>query len=240
MVLALLVGSKPFDPSPRGMQASLRDQPAAGSVASRDVAAGKAAPDARATQKTQVLDQLAKDLKAGKKTAIGDAKSRAKTKLAQLMERLKLLKKLYGDNPKMMAKELAALAKEVKGAVKDYASAAKDSGEMFSQDLKAPADASAPPEAQAAARDAVEDEAKAEAHGDMEFIKSVRDVSNVLKDQLLTAKTKGILTVKGKFEQSEEYKDAEDSLKDLDKAVEDTDRQIRADMPAGSLLTLKA
>lgn len=240
MVLALLVGSKPFDPTPKPLKVLARNQPSDGGEAQAAVPAAKSPIDDRASAKAQALDQLAKDLKAGKKTAISDAKSRAKAKLAQLMERLKLLKKLYADNPKMMAKELAALAKEMKGAVKEYASAAKDSGEMISQDLKAPADASAPPEAQAAARETAEDQAKAEARGDMEFIKSVREISNVLKDQLLTAKTKGILTVKGKFEQSEEYKDAEDSLKDLDKMVEDTDQQIRSDMPAGSLLTLKA
>ena len=188
----------------------------------------------------QALDQLKKDLRTGRKTAIGDAKGRARDKLQQLIEKLKMLRKVFADDPKGMAKALAAIAKELKGAVKDYAKAAKESGEMFSQDLGAAPDTSLPPDQQAAARQAIEDEAKMEAHNDMDFIKFVRSLSNAFRDELTTAKTKGILTQPGKFERSDEVKEAEDELKELDQMTEDLDRQVRRDMPPGSLMKLAA
>ncbi len=205
---------------------------------------GKAA-DAREPAKkkgpeAEALDQLKKDMKAGRKTAIGDAKGRARERMQQVIEKLKMIRKLYAEDPKGMAKALAAVAKELQGAVKAYAKAAKDAGEMFAQDFAAAPDASLPPEGQDAARKDLEDQARAEADGDMDFIKNVRSLSNALRDDLQTAKTKGILTQPGKFERSDEVKDAEDGLKELDQMTEDLDRQVRRDMPPGSLMKVAA
>lgn len=195
----------------------------------------------RAADKAETpIDAIKREIKAGRKAAISDAKGRAREKMQRLAEQLKLIKKLYADNPKMMARQLAALAKELQGAVKDYARAAKDSGEMFSQALKATPDAAVPPETRQAEREVLEEEAKMEAHGDMEFIKLVRSFSQGLKDQLQTTRIKATLTVEGKFEQSEEYEDAEKGLKELDEATESLDQQMRVDMPPGSFMTLKA
>lgn len=202
--------------------------------ASKDDAVAAKSPDA------QALDRLKSDMRTNRKTQIGDAKGRAREKLQRVIEKLKLLKKLYANDPKAMAKALAAMAKELQGAVKDYGKAAKDAGEMFKADFAAAPDASLTPDQQAAARKGLEDEAKGEAMGDMDFIKSVRDVGRVLKDELQTAKTKGILTQPGRFERSDEVKDAEDGLKDLDQMTEDLDQQIRQDMPPGSLMKLAA
>lgn len=203
-------------------QESSKDEPAAKS------------PEAEA------LDRLKASQRNDRRSAIGDAKGRAREKLQKLMEKLKLLKKLYANDPKMMAKTLAAAAKELQGAVKDYAKAAKDSGEMFKADFAAAPDASLTQDQQLSARKDLEDQAKAEASGDMDFIKSVRSIANALRDDLTTAKTKGILTQPGKFERSDEVKEAEENLKDLETMTEDLDQQIRRDMPPGSLMKLEA
>lgn len=188
----------------------------------------------------EALDRLKSSQRTDRKTQIGDAKGRAREKLQRVIEKMKLLKKLYANDPKAMAKALAAVAKELQGAVKDYGKAAKEAGEMFKADFAAAPDPSLTPDQQAAARTSLEDEAKMEASGDMDFIKTVRSLSNALKDELQTAKTKGILTQPGKFERSDEVKEAEGGLKDLDQMTEDLDRQIRQDMPPGSLMKLAA
>jgi len=211
-----------------------------GLVAATPPEASKDEPAAAKSPEAQALDRLKSDLRTGRKAQIGDAKGRAREKLARIVEKMKLLKKLYANDPKAMAKALAAVAKELQGAVKEYGKAAKDAGEMFKADFAAAPDASLTPDQQAAARKDLEDQAKNEAMGDMDFIKSVRALGKALKDELQTAKTKGILTQPGKFERSDEVKDAEDSLKDLDQMNEDLDRQIRQDMPPGSLMKLAA
>ena len=217
-------------------------QAGAAAIAAYGKGAGAGAAELvkKKSPEAEALDQLKKDLRTNRKTAIGDAKGRARERLQQVIEKLKLIRKLYAEDPKGMAKALAAVAKELQGAVKAYAKAAKDAGEMFAQDFAAAPDASLPPEGQAAVRKDLEDQARMEAGGDIDFIKNVRSLSKALRDDLQTAKTKGILTQPGKFERSDEVKDAEDGLKELDQMTEDLDRQVRRDMPPGSLMTLAA
>lgn len=221
-----------------------KDQPLSAPAKASPTAAATPAsnsPEARkAAESAEALDKLKKELRLGKKNAIGDAKGRARARLQQVVDRLKLLKKIYANDPKAMAKALAAAAKELKAAVKDYGKAAKESGELYSQDFANLPDAATNPDGAAAARKTLEEEAKMDAQGDQEFIKMTREVSRALKDELQTAKTKGILTQPGKFERSEEVKEAEDELKGLDKMTEDLDQQVREDMPPGSLLKLAA
>ncbi|MBO9543640.1 hypothetical protein [Caulobacter sp.] len=197
-------------------------------------------PAAPKSPEAEALDRLKASQRNDRRNAIGDAKGRAREKLQKLLEKLKLLKKLYANDPKTMAKALAAAAKELQGAVKDYAKAAKESGEMFKADFAAAPDASLTPDQQMAARKDLEDQAKGEASADMDFIKGVRSIANALKDDLTTAKTKGILTQPGKFERSDEVKEAEEGIKDLETMTEDLDQQIRRDMPPGSLMKLEA
>ena len=181
------------------------------------VSAGATAKVAKGAEKAKAdsaLDQVKAQARADRKTRIGDAKDQARARVQRLIEQMKLLKKLYADDPKKMAKALAEAAKELQGAVKDYAAAS--------------------------ARKTLEDEAKAEAAGDMDFIKLVRGLGADLKDLLLTARTKAALTMKEKFEETDDYKDAEKGLKDLGKSVDDLDQQVRSDMPPGSLMTLAA
>ncbi len=211
-----------------------------GLVAQAAPEASKDEPVAAKTPEAEALDRLKSDMRTNRKTQIGDAKGRAREKLQRVIEKMKMLKKIYANDPKGMAKALAAVAKELQGAVKDYGKAAKEAGEMFKADFAAAPDASLTPDQQASARKDLEDEAKMEASNDMDFIKNVRSLSNAIKDELTTAKTKGILTQPGKFERYDEVKDAEDGLKELDQMTEDLDKQIRRDMPPGSLMKLEA
>jgi len=214
--------------------------PASAPMAGQAYALAKATRTPRPGSALPDLDSLKKQMKASRKALIGDAKGRVREKINQLRDQLKLIKKLYAEDPRNMARRLAALAKELKVAVKDYAKAAKEGGEMVNQAIAAADDAALPAETRASERKTAEDEAKQEATGDMDFIKEVREFSRTLKEQLQTARIKATLTVEGKFEESEDYKDAEEGLKAVDESTESLDQQIRTDMPPGSLMTLEA
>jgi hypothetical protein len=191
------------------------------------------------TEALAANDKLKKDMKIAKREKVDRVKSAAKAKIQELIKRLELLKKMYGDMPKEMAKQLAALAKEFKQAVKDYAGAAKESGEIITSEREDLIKADMTPEAKAAETKTLDDEGKNLARGDLDFAKYIRGLSNKLKEELQTVKTKGTLTVKGKFEQSDEYKDAEKSIKEIDETNNDFESDVREAMPAGTLLELK-
>ena len=88
--------------------------------------------------------QNAKDaldmMKSAPKKQKDAAKAHAKAKLDQLREQIKLLKRMAGGNPRLMAKQLAALAKELKEALKEYQGAdGGDAGSDASVDAPAAA-----------------------------------------------------------------------------------------------------
>lgn len=74
-------------------------------------------------QKAQAQKTAADTLNEMPKKTRDDARARAKAKVMQLVERLKIIKELGKSDPKIMAKMLANLMKELKAAVKDYAKA---------------------------------------------------------------------------------------------------------------------
>ncbi|MCA1935634.1 MAG: hypothetical protein LDL37_09280 [Asticcacaulis sp.] len=74
-------------------------------------------------QKAQAQKNAADTLNEMPKKTRDDARARAKAKVMQLVERLKIIKELGKSDPKIMAKMLANLMKELKAAVKDYAKA---------------------------------------------------------------------------------------------------------------------
>jgi hypothetical protein len=74
-------------------------------------------------QKAQAQKTAAGTLNEMPKKTRDDARARAKAKVMQLVERLKIIKELGKSDPKIMAKMLANLMKELKSAVKDYAKA---------------------------------------------------------------------------------------------------------------------
>ncbi len=74
-------------------------------------------------QKAEAQKTAADTLNEMPKKTRDDARARAKAKVMQLVERLKIIKELGKSDPKIMAKMLANLMKELKAAVKDYAKA---------------------------------------------------------------------------------------------------------------------
>lgn len=244
--LAIISKAKPVRPATLDAAAERTSQT---SASDRDLTAsapGAKEPDKSvlrlqkiATETRAANEKLKKDMKTARRDTIDRAKAAAKAKIQELVKRLELLKKMYGDNPKEMARQLAALAKEFKQAIKDYASAAKDSGGMIAEERKDLAASDMTAEARAEASKTLDEEEKMLARGDLDFIKTARGVSNKLKEELQTAKIKGTLTVKGKFEESDEYKDAEKSIKEVDEANNDFEQDVTNSMPAGTLFEIK-
>lgn len=74
-------------------------------------------------QKAEAQKTAADTLNEMPKKTRDDARARAKARVMQLVERLKIIKELGKSDPKIMAKMLANLMKELKAAVKDYAKA---------------------------------------------------------------------------------------------------------------------
>ncbi|ADU11956.1 hypothetical protein [Asticcacaulis excentricus] len=81
-------------------------------------------------QKTEAQKTAAETLSEMPKKTRDDARARAKAKVMQLVERLKIIKELGKSDPKIMAKMLANLMKELKAAVKDYAKAGGNDMDM--------------------------------------------------------------------------------------------------------------
>jgi len=67
------------------------------------VSAGATAKVAKGAEKAKAdsaLDQVKAQARADRKTRIGDAKDQARARVQRLIEQMKLLKKLYADDPK--------------------------------------------------------------------------------------------------------------------------------------------
>jgi len=93
------------------------------------------------------------------------AKQQAKAKLQQIGERLKILRKLFANDPKQMARALAQVFKELKAAVKAYKAAGGEEMGM-SNDLAASALQPSSPQPTEGATKTEDETAEAEANTD--------------------------------------------------------------------------
>lgn len=211
---------------------------AAGPVAERAVSR---LSDAKSSDPalTDAAAQARQEAKAARRKPIDDAKNQARARMQQLIELLKMVRKLHAEDPKAMARQLAAIAKELKAVVKQYGEAAKAGAAMLQAELSA-AGSSLPPDAAAAEREALNGEAKAVAMGDLDFIANVRSLGQDMRDLLTRARTKATLTLAERFERSEDYEAADESLKDLHEGLDDLDSDLRQAWPPGALLKLEA
>ncbi|MFT3998246.1 MAG: hypothetical protein QM667_12645 [Asticcacaulis sp.] len=82
------------------------------------------------TEKTAAQKQATEDIRDLPKKARDDTRARAKAKLMQLVDRMKIIKKLGESDPKIMAKLLAGVMKELKAAVKEYVRAGGNSSDV--------------------------------------------------------------------------------------------------------------
>lgn len=188
---------------------------------------------------TEEAAQARQEAKAARRRPIDDAKSQAKARMQQLIELLKMVRKLYAEDPKAMARQLASIAKELKAVVKQYGEAAKAGAAVLQAELSA-AGSSLPPDAAAAEREALNGEAKAVAMGDLDFISNVRSLGQDMRDLLTRARTKATLTLPERFERSEDYEAADRSLRELHEGLDDLDSDLRQAWPPGALLKLEA
>ena len=194
------------------------------------------------------------------------AKSQARAKVQQIVERLKLLRKLYAYDPKKMAQALAQVFKELKAAVKAYGKAGGDeldmaggaasgvvaapsqtssSGTSPGQDQAAPAAdtadaADAAPTAPAAAPDhalydAVVGEARKSIGEDgLDFIKTVRGLTNQISDLLETARTQAHAKKPDKA-MTAAFDDADKALGDLRQEMAGVEQDIHVAVPAAGM-----
>ncbi|MBI1339290.1 hypothetical protein GC169_03640 [bacterium] len=96
------------------------------------------------------LSEAAKSIRDGvshtRQDILGREKTRAREAVQRLVEELKIIKKVWANDPKELARQLARIAKQLAQAVKDYKAAAKATGEAILLSA-APAPAPAPPAA---------------------------------------------------------------------------------------------
>ena len=188
------------------------------------------------------------------------AKAQAKAKVQQIVERLKILRKLFAFDPKRMAQALAEAFKELKSAVKAYAKAGGDAlgaaGDAAGSGAPpAPAPASAGEDGQAEGDDAKTEAAaptpsaandyalggavtgevrKAIGEDGLDFIKQVRALSNDLKDLLEAARTQARARKPDK-ETGKALEDADTSLGDLRQEMSAMEQDIHDAVPAAGL-----
>lgn len=114
-----------------------------------------------AERKSRIESGTADAMESPRFAAPENKKSQARAKVQQLIEWLKIVRKLYAQDPKGMAKALAQVFKDLKSAVKAY----RDAGgqEMsLSGAVAAPPPAAAPPSEAAAGHDPSDADAEAE------------------------------------------------------------------------------
>jgi hypothetical protein len=231
----------------------------------------------KASEKTEAARTAATSLEDMQKQRRDSLKAQAKAQVMALIERIRTLKQFASENPQVMAKQLAAITKDLKSAIKAYADAggaARDLGGASASSLVAPtassdptedgapetAEAAAPADARTVTDAAVPFDAKAaptavpaaaadprnlyekmrdevsgsEAAGDMDFVKLVRGVGKVIRELLTKAKIQTAL--KGPDDETARaFKETEAGLKDVDKALEQMDRDIRNSSPAAGM-----
>lgn len=82
--------------------------------------AREAASQAASARKAKIAEETGKTLSSASFSGPEHQKAQAKAKLQQIIEWLKIVKKLYANDPKGMAKALAQVFKDLKAAVKAY------------------------------------------------------------------------------------------------------------------------
>ncbi|WP_306016606.1 hypothetical protein [Oceanicaulis sp. MMSF_3324] len=105
---------------------------------------------------SEVEDRLSAALEAMKRAPEENrqaTRNRARQRVEAVREQLKLIKELYAQNPKEMAKALRHLVKELKSALKAYKEAGGDMQTVGGAGLTAPAAAPAPSETRTAPAD---------------------------------------------------------------------------------------
>ena len=206
--------------------------PAAREAPGRDTPAPTASsiPDERKPAETKAKEDAAADPAKERRQA---AKAEAKARILQILDRLRELKKAAADNPEFMARQLAQIAKELKAALKAYAQAAGSAGGwQTSLNAATPAEPGAPPKD--VYEQMKEQVSGSEVSGDMDVLKYAKGIAKAIREELEKAKVK-LTFAKPNDKTKDAIDETETTLKEVGKAIEDMDRDIKASSPAAGL-----
>lgn len=231
----------------------------------------RAALQQAAEARKATVSEAAARARSGPRMAASESrKSQAKAKLQQIREWLKIVRKLYAQNPVGMAKTLAQVFKDLKAAVAAYRDAGGQemgaSGEAVSLPAPAPTGEDKPADGEAAAPtgdgadekaegvspgprpaeglslyDAVVGEVRKQVGEDgLDFLKEVRGMVDDIRKLLETARGQAAIRRRDK-ETDRTFEAADEALKALNETMDAMDRQIRHDAPsAGMTLSVAA
>ena len=231
------------------------------------IATRKSAPRLapQAPDRDEVKADVAKVLSSSSLAAPVKKKELARARVQQIIERLKVLKKLFAYDPKQMARALALetlaqIFKELKSAVKDYARAGGDelslageaAGAATTPPAAAPTSGAAPgtppadpvaaaPASDHALYDAVVGEVRKSVGEDgLQFLKEMRALTNDIAKLLETAHIQA-RAKKPEKDLTNAVEDADTALQDLRKEMADAEQDIHNAVPtAGMRLSIAA
>lgn len=194
-----------------------------------------------------------------------EAKTRAREKLKAIVEKLKILKKLFSGNAKDMARAMAHVFKELKAALKEF----KDAGKA-QMDAVASAAASITPPMTAGAVDPAKPEGEAQAteaesktaepaastvtHDElmgsmrkslgedgMDFLKELKGILKHIDEKMLAPARIQKAAQKPDEDTDKVFEDMDKELKELRKAMADMERDLKHDAPeTGMFLDMRA
>jgi hypothetical protein len=216
---------------------------------------------AAAARKRGIEEDKGKALSSPRMSAAASAKGQARAKVQQLVDRLKILKKLYSANPREMAKALAQVFKELKAAVKAFKDAGGQelalageavSGAMAPARAEAPADGAAVEEEAADAQSPpaerapqIEDRSslysavvnevrRAIGEEGLDFAKEIRGLAVKIQELLETARGQARIRKQDK-DTDTAFEDADKALKALHEELSVMESDIRRQVPAAGM-----
>jgi hypothetical protein len=194
-----------------------------------------------------------------------EAKTRAREKLKAIVEKLKILKKLFSGNAKEMARAMTQVFKELKAALKEFKEAGKaqmdavaSSAASIVPPMTAGATAPARPEGDAKAVEAegktAETAANTVSHDElmgsmrrslgedgMEFLKELKGILKHIDEKMLAPARIQKAAQKSDEDTDKVFEDMDKELKDLRKAMADMERDLKHDAPeTGMVLDMRA
>lgn len=250
----------PFPEAPNPAAKAV-ERPLARGMSNEKYALLKKADDHR----KELQDKTSKAMDTPEMRVQNDAKTRAREKLKAIVEKLKILKKLFSGNAKEMARAMTQVFKELKAALKEF----KEAGKTQMDAVASSAAAIAPPTTPGAADPAKpEDEIKAaeaesktadaaantvthdELMGSMrkslgedgmEFLKELKGILKHIDEKMLAPARIQKAAQKPDEDTDKVFEDMDKELKELRKAMSDMERDLKQDAPeTGMFLDMRA
>ncbi|MGZ3305586.1 MAG: hypothetical protein ACXU8U_06965 [Asticcacaulis sp.] len=215
-----------------------------------------ASQTAAAAHKAEVEAAVARAEQSSAFKASGNTRDFVRQRIEGIRKRLAILKKLFADDPKQMARALAQIFKELRAALKDYkAAGGQDFGAVdasASEVTQAQTDAqpkAADPKTGSDAVTLAGDPAKAAATyaevdqglrnaiatDSLSFLRDLGGLVNEIEDKMLSKAHLQAKARKPDKDTDEAIKDADEALKDLRKDMDDMRTGIGRSAPAAGL-----